>query len=226
MATIKCARCDGMLVKDVDHSDGGPIEVIKCIICGHRVAQRPINRERRPEVSREQKSEALVGVDGTQADTSGLPPDAGAEPQAAAPKKKSKSKKPVRACADCGQVKTIVGRGLCGSCYKRNSNAGTLDEKYPSSVQGGARVRQPVAEPENLAKKRTTPNQTIVVSTPGSVADWVKNHVYQRGLVQLQFNLDDPRDAALLEKLEQTAETDRRTLPAEIMALLETVVDA
>mgnify|MGYP006967049651 CR=1 FL=1 len=41
--------------------------------------------------------------------------------------------KPIRACADCGRAAPIMGRGLCGACYRRHKKAGTLDTNHPAA---------------------------------------------------------------------------------------------
>ncbi|MDY0037977.1 MAG: hypothetical protein RBS05_18860 [Zoogloea oleivorans] len=34
-------------------------------------------------------------------------------------------------CAECGKDRTLIGRGLCGTCYNRIKKSGDLDEFYP-----------------------------------------------------------------------------------------------
>lgn len=34
----------------------------------------------------------------------------------------------IRTCADCGRTMHIEGRGLCGACYWRHRQAGTIDD--------------------------------------------------------------------------------------------------
>lgn len=43
------------------------------------------------------------------------------------------TQKPIRACADCGRAAPIMGRGLCGACYRRHKKAGTLDTNHPAA---------------------------------------------------------------------------------------------
>lgn len=58
------------------------------------------------------------------------------------PEPRTKKKEPEtmakkKVCADCNQERSIIGRGLCGTCYHRHKRKGTLDEKFPAK-SGGA----------------------------------------------------------------------------------------
>lgn len=102
---MKCARCDGLLFKDYERGPEDEREVIKCAICGHRVAERSIVA---PQTARKEKP--------TPKNT---------------PTPKRISHNYMAICKACGKVRTIVGRGLCSTCYKRHKKAGTLD-RFPS----------------------------------------------------------------------------------------------
>ena len=49
-------------------------------------------------------------------------------------------------CADCGQLRYHHARGLCASCVKRRTLAGTLDER-PARRQSNVGVRCPCGKP-------------------------------------------------------------------------------
>lgn len=53
-----------------------------------------------------------------------------------------------RMCAACGEVKRLVGRGLCNACWKRAKDAGTLDQF--------GRSRRTFAESYELAQANET----------------------------------------------------------------------
>jgi len=210
MASIKCARCDGMLVKDIEHGDGEAREVIKCIMCGNRVASRPLRRQQ--EDSMEKHS--VLDID-RQADAAGLPPDAAAAkvpkhttgPKPVKEKPKYKGKKQIKPCARCEKEMPVVSRGLCGRCYHIVKNQGKLDELYPA-IRRAKKQAKPDAEKQKC-------------ETPGRMPLQLgKSHIIT---VPLHFNLDEPRDADLHRRLVEAADVDRRTMPAEIMTLLETV---
>lgn len=279
---IKCSKCKGMLVKDTEHNDGGKIEVIKCVMCGHREAERMIGLKGREAAVKQ------VNMIDSQADAAGLPADAAEEkpvsatesnctvvvcancgkektiaarglcwkcydahkkagtldekypstmkPKRAATKpagnkpvvnkpaaKKPENKKPVRKCKDCGREMPIVGRGMCGKCYDARRKAGTLDEFPATDRYGNVRPEQSKQKTEKNGST-IAPEPSTPMSDPVPVEAWAHKWMPPRGMVILHFNIEDPRDTSLLEKLERAARTDRRTLPAEIITLLEKVV--
>ena len=69
-------------------------------------------------------------------------------------------------CADCGRERTVEGRGLCGSCYRRHWADGTLD-RFPRTFLPAADIvedyeflarfgydRRTAAERMGITKKR------------------------------------------------------------------------
>ena len=53
-------------------------------------------------------------------------------------------------CAECGEQKEHVGRGLCAACNYRLRKDGTLDNKYPRT-----RKRAPISAPMSVAEHFT-----------------------------------------------------------------------
>jgi|LGVE01.1.fsa_nt_gb hypothetical protein len=225
-AVTECQKCRGLLVKETETlQGGGKNEVIKCVQCGNRAAERPAG--------------SGMVREHAQSTTKQKP---GAKP---APKKATNNKKAVRFCPECEREMPIVSRGLCGGCHGRLKKAGTLDEKYPAKKRGaqkGNRNNRPTTDKVAEAKpQEETEDQPLeievkpkLVKNPPQVdiKEAIRTVVEaaapvgadQPETVTLEFNLSDERDVALLEKLETAAKTDRRTLPGEIMALLETVI--
>jgi len=238
MASIKCARCDGMLVKDIEHGDGEAREVIKCIMCGNRVASRPLRRQQ--EDSMEKHS--VLDID-RQADAAGLPPDAAAAkvpkhttgPKPVKEKPKYKGKKQIKPCARCEKERPVVSRGLCGSCYHTVKNQGKLDELYPAKRRAKKPATDKPKQEAPAVAAVDVQRDGVEVSGDVSVPDMDmapgqiqlmhptvgQSHIV---MIHLHFNLDDPRDANLHQKLTEAAANDRRTISSEIMTLLETVV--
>lgn len=156
-----------------------------------------------------------------------------ADYQAAQVKPSSKkSTKPIRACADCGAEKVIVGRGLCGACYPRHKKNGTLDSLYPAKQSW---IKQPT-----MTKKKCVPigrlnielGEAAAFSPPGvNPAPVAHPWDFPGAVVSVQSgylsNITIPvseRDNDLLTFLEEWAEDERRTLPQQILHLLDGLV--
>jgi ribosomal protein S14 len=204
-----------MLFKDIAYSPEGDLEVIKCARCDRWAASRPVHRGVEDTVEKQQEKKPQVMDTDKQADAAGLPPDAGpvrapkhiTGPKPAKAKPKYKGKKQIKPCARCGKERPVVSRGLCGSCYRTVKNQGKLDELYPA-IRRAKKQAKPDAEKQKC-------------ETPGRMPLQLgKSHIIT---VPLHFNLDEPRDADLHRRLVEAADVDRRTMPAEIMTLLEPV---
>ena len=134
-------------------------------------------------------------------------------------KDERKSHKKEATCLECGAVRTIIGRGLCGTCYRRLKRREELDTRYPARKRG---PDQPVNR--GVAIDLTTPSKVAKAASPAvtkaaTVADAVLPPA--RGTdnsVRLQF-LD--RDQQLLDRLKKGAFANRRTLDQEIMFRLD-----
>lgn len=48
--------------------------------------------------------------------------------------------KAIKVCRECGKVKKIVGRRLCGACYMRLKKSGRLDQEYPLAPREARQV--------------------------------------------------------------------------------------
>jgi len=243
MATVKCKRCGGMLFKDIAYSPEGGLEVIKCARCDRWAASRPVHRGVEDTVEKQQEKKPQVMDTDKQADAAGLPPDAGpvrvpkhiTGPKPAKAKPKYKGKKQIKPCARCGKERPVVSRGLCGSCYHTVKNQGKLDELYPAKRRAKKPATDKPKQEAPAVAAVDVQRDGVEVSGDVSVPDMDmapgqiqlmhptvgQSHIV---MIHLHFNLDDPRDANLHQKLTEAAANDRRTISSEIMTLLETVV--
>lgn len=139
----ECPKCRGLLVKETEPLQaGGKVEVIKCVQCGNRVAERP----------------AGAGMERDHAEAQGKQKP-GPKPAevTAAPKAQGRHKKPRGVCPECNRTMAIVARGLCGGCMIRLKAAKTLDEKYPAKKRGapkGNRNNRPATKRVAEAKPK------------------------------------------------------------------------
>lgn len=120
----------------------------------------------------------------------------------------------VKACAKCGEVKTIISRGLCGRCRYQEEKAGTLDKNYPVAGRSGKQKKDGpeiksegntlLALPQEKEKKRKLHNK--------------KNTNNLIGSITINFL---ERDESLFLELIEAAEYNRRDLPSEVLFRLE-----
>lgn len=112
-----------------------------------------------------------------------------------------------RACLKCGQMKMIIGRGLCPKCYSAERTSGTLDKNFPKArkVIPGVDTAKPrrIAKPE--AKRR------IVIPCGLHAADDIS--AGQRPVVQA--------DGLLKQRAEEALHPGRRLLLAALDAIGE-----
>ena len=136
------------------------------------------------------------------------------EPPAQPKKKTYKRQAP---CVNCGQVKTVIGRGIGSCCYYKLSKLPDFDAKFPP------KNRQPkkpnLTRPAGLADRdhKQCDAGPAPVEMLGSDPDTAPAERVDRS-VALAISA---RDSELLGKIEQLAYTERRSLDQQILFLLE-----
>ena len=154
--------------------------------------------------------------------------------------------KPKRTCLDCREEKSIIGRGLCGSCYWKHKNAGTLLERFPTlkeleankelHVQG--QCEEPTIKSEEVASPPPTDfsrpssrnNACEFIDdefVPLPVAQTTEKSLNKKkpatevAEVKVRFGAEDDH---LLQALKTSMKKNRRaSLGAEILCQLERV---
>lgn len=153
--------------------------------------------------------------------------------------RKAEEMKMAKGCLDCGSTeKKIIGRGLCGGCYARLKKAGTLDELYPLAALPAEKPVEetpvkPVVEEEQEPTPpamETAPTEPVrfppdfsAIKHTAFVHDPENRRLFNLPPNQVLLTFEE-RDQDLLQALTELAEEDRRTLPAQILCLLEKVV--
>lgn len=154
---------------------------------------------------------------------------------------KPKSSKTVKVCAKCGEVKTIVSRGLCGKCRSQEIKAGTLDKNYPARAkkaaagEGKPLTTKPVV-PQKTEKINNKPAKVTPISAVPNKNSSTKNPKTDipaeqpsgKGLglspeVVCQLAISE-RDDELIETLKNWADDERRDLPNQILYILDKVI--
>lgn len=120
-------------------------------------------------------------------------------------------------CVDCGREMSLRSHGRCGKCFPKAVESGAVP---PAKKHGPA----PYAGRQKTAKRQPATDGSAVLKLsdagrPGELAEIM--HLEAGTGIYVCFDI---RDQGLLEKLEELAAKQRRTLPAQILFLLEKVV--
>lgn len=137
--------------------------------------------------------------------------------------KKSKSYKTVKGCASCHEVKTIISRGLCGTCRSREKAAETLDENYPAKHRGGFAAKTSTIKPVVDQKNENINSKTAPVTPISRVSIVSAADIAATGGLVIVLRCSD-REKQMLSDLQLWADDDRRTLDNQAMFLLEQTV--
>ncbi len=125
------------------------------------------------------------------------------------------SKKPERKCAECGVVKPIQGRGMCGRCYHRALRAEKESPKASSQVVEGLELEEQVRPLSEETKSNG--REKMGSEVPSEVEPAHEDIV----MVHLEFTC---RDQGLLGRLSAWAMDERRSLPDQILYALDNVM--
>jgi len=157
-------------------------------------------------------SAKVASEDPVKAPTAEQKPEVAAE-KAPGQKPKKKKHQTFRACAECGAEKRIISRGLCGACYPRLKKAGTLDELYPAKTQKKKAASPAKGEDHLPAATKMIDQESLIDSEPNRVP------AAESVLVEMS-----QRDLELFEQLKRWAEDERRSIPGQILHILDKVV--
>jgi len=105
-------------------------------------------------------------------------------------------------CESCGREITIIGRGLCSSCYKRNRAAGTLPPKKrglakpapPRRAAFDPEVAMAAESPPAVPAPRNVADETIAVLTEFATAAGIAHTPMRGGIL---FTCERFGDAAI-----------------------------
>lgn len=146
----------------------------------------------------------------------------GAQKEEAVAKAEAGHKKICLECED--PKKKVVGRGLCGTCYARISNAGLLNEKYPLAGTRTETVKSSdVAEPDRTEDQKENAAMSAGLEKGDGVPDVLADRPVRKQrnhLIEVSVRFFE-RDAPLLEALRCAALKNRRSVSAEILFRLE-----
>ncbi len=271
---MKCSKCGGRTVKTNEYDSEGLSPVILCQLCGNRTwpdqtaGARPVAKPERKCLKCNQpksiearglctvcyrheakagtldKNFPVLGGWGAKKKT----PEPEAPPQIMSKKENpmAKSKKP---CLKCGETRAIIGRGLCGTCYHQERDAGTLEQSYPKTRRGPQKKtkaepadKQP-ATPVRLAEVEPATEQQAAVTGKAKTIDHndivAEEHSYG-GYLEKKYSSTEygappqskekdpfcfvqfaPRDRELYDDLVKSADHNRRDLAAEILCRLD-----
>lgn len=191
-----CPKCKGRLSVVIEYVDGGhKLDVIKCMVCGHRVRTR--DHVEAPVASAPAKPAAHGKGEAPLGPT--------VEEQAPAPKapasrrlsyiKKSAGDLGTPPCANCGRPGLKhPSRGLCARCWHQNKKAGTL----------GAWQKNPAPAHEALA----------AAAVPATATQ-------KSPQMSVVLTFSTVRDRELYKKLATAAAESRRDLTQHVLWLLE-----
>ena len=125
-----------------------------------------------------------------------------------------------KVCLDCQNVRSIVGRGLCSSCYSKNKKAGTLDERFPKLGRGVAEANERQFEDFEVAE------------TVSAVAQASENNMGGNGpavqdipsaIEKIELHITE-RDKGLITFLQAWADDERRSIGDQVLFVLDNVV--
>lgn len=224
---LKCPKCRGHLERMFEYIEIRKLDVIKCVICGHRVAEREVV----PVAERQEKKPQPVAPCLEKAP---VPPTPRKEEEMERKLGRLRLAKGIRdtpPCNDCGRPgMKIVARGLCSACWTKHKKAGTLGN-FESRGNGrpvkGAKKAGP-APPPYACPPKTKAEESLVqgqaalpvtVDQAPGVATVEAVGMYVSGGVIIQF--EDERDSRLLERLLRDAHANRRSLDQQILFLVE-----
>ena len=127
------------------------------------------------------------------------------------------AKKSLKKCFECGELRTIIGRGLCGRDYHRLQKAGVLDDKYPVKPKhSNKKSGRPSAVDQN------TEQGLSLVKEPTNVVPACDDSQFPPVRVLLCF---EARDQKLGDYLSTWATVERRTVEAQLMVIIDKAVD-
>lgn len=221
--SVRCSRCNGRVVSSREYVQGqcSFVLVEVCQICGNRSygeAGAPDLEKWSPDFPakvNQRDERKVMGM----------------------------AKKPKRECASCKRVMAIVGRGLCGSCLKKHTDNGTLDELFPARWQRQPKpavdspslppksipLDRPNIEPEEFGAAAADPVRPVAENGGGKVLSMPqKTIVAPRRVLDVESCIMvemSARDAELLRKLAAWADDERRSVPDQILHILDRVVD-
>ncbi|MCK4620692.1 MAG: hypothetical protein KAT62_00615 [Desulfuromonadales bacterium] len=116
-------------------------------------------------------------------------------------------------CADCGENKRIVSRGLCSKCRYKHIKNDTLDKLHPAS---GKRGRKPSNQAEKHGGAEEKTKTPAAADTPLTAT---KEKVDNR-IARITVNFY-PEDKEILRELKSAAKHNRRDLTQEILFRME-----
>jgi hypothetical protein len=125
------------------------------------------------------------------------------KPQAEKAQKRARKSAKEKPCAECGTVGPIEARDMCRKCYQ----SWRYHER--KKKQSGA----------YLSTKRADVNHTAHADNKRAPVKQVKNNYLRRVCIDFE-----ERDAAILNKLEEGASENRRTVKMELLHLPEMVL--
>lgn len=137
---------------------------------------------------------------------------------------KKKPKYTMADCADCGENKRIVSRGLCQKCRYRHIKNGTIDKFFPAKAQGRQLSNQ--AEKRGGqnraagAEEKTKTPPPAAESTPDRAAQTAPKEKVDNRIARITVNFY-PEDEEILRELKSAARYNRRDLTQEILFRLE-----
>jgi hypothetical protein len=152
----------------------------------------------------------------------------------------AKNKK-VANCAECGRLKPITARDLCGKCYAALKTAGTLDAKYPAKhlVKGErmkskplpeivpgdntAHVGEAVDEPRTEVPVLMAVEEVFGQELLEAIIRDIPPAEFEPGSLRVVISFED-NDITLGEYLQKWAKQDRRALSDQILFVLDQAV--
>lgn len=187
-----------------------PVGGSECEFCGWKSKGQTV-------VDQKLTSSSVVDQNREDVNDKSSSPDESAKKQDVQAKPKKKSYKKVAPCVKCGKEGVIVARGLGGCCYHRESKSPDFDKNYPPRIKTRSKTRTQSAGKKELALQTSPPPATPqILDRPSFDA------ISLQGVALPQSD----RDTNLFVELERWAEEERRTLPAQILYLLDEIVSS
>lgn len=207
---VRCTRCDGLLTRIIDYAGAElrKIEVIKCLVCGHRMAERPYTGDTAVALPspKPQKGEPMTSNNDHQKSTSNA---------------EKVTKEAI--CADCGQLQILRARKLCVSCYNQHHRAGTLDQFAKGNIRPrvsqGDRGTPPCADCGRAGLKIVTRGLCVTCHRKNKAAGTLDQ--FEAGKPGRKFNRQqaakpaDPPPAQTAETPPVQESTVKRDYPSE-----------
>lgn len=121
--------------------------------------------------------------------------------------------KPIRVCVKCGEEKTIIGRGMCSTCYYRAKRSGEFSS-------------DPVKSAAMIASHERRKGKQSYTGNPGAERADTRRAGRQASAEDRRLVIElEEEDRELLARLTELARSERRTVGQQALWMIDRALE-